>query len=271
MKKKTLSIFIMMILLISSIVPVFASSNTILTNYSSQSYGDDGETGLSYVAYEKLLKEYKIKPKGVVIVHMKYNYNKKLNIYIVGGEKVITKDFENAAKKIKGVTVKRFAGKNRFETNKKTLSVFNLAKNKGITVKSKGSVWDYDNEGTKILKFITQENSIKNPVYFRLTNGKVANQHYTNAIANVKYSSSIKNLIKVDGTGGITFEEAVIGYSFAKCLNQVKNGKNNTVLVYEENYKYEKNKSFNKAEHIYMGYLTSPLSYTSTKPIIPKK
>ena len=169
MKKKISVIILSLIMIVSTTVIAYAG-----TSYYRIKGFDQYQ--ISYNAVEYLQSKMKIYSKGVVIcngasktdiasslnLNTKYKYpivfvdqkhekatlntvkkmlnktsNKTLKVFIVGGTSVVRTQFEKELKKIKGVNIQRFAGKDSIATNKLTLNhvkaiTYNSVKNKKV-------------------------------------------------------------------------------------------------------------------------------------------
>ena len=290
MKRRIITIAMIAIMLVASTVSSFAASKIVIT-FADDTNWQTIQSTHSTKMYESLIKDYKIKPKGVVVAttdseadkvsalnlvskykyplllvakgkenivikaiknNMKSTYNKKLNVYIVGGEKAVAKTFETKTKKISGVTVKRYAGKDRYDTNNKTLAVFNLKTTKGYTFKASGNM---RNMKSHVATTLTKEEALKNTSYFKLTSGTYSKRAFNINTVSTKNTSTTntKNAIVIPDSMGSSADDyftwSCLAFSYAKCINTVKNGKNNTVIMFDKgtdnNYKEIKKKNIN--------------------------
>ena len=154
MKRKLISIFVIMAVIVTSVVPVFAANRTVSQVTAKNKYE------LSYKIVNDVFNNSKItNPKKLVVVNgesipdlisgsalakamkapivyysksyetkivnlISDNYLKKQEIYIIGGTGAIPSTLDTKIKN-KGYKVTRFAGSNRYETNMKVLKYVN--------------------------------------------------------------------------------------------------------------------------------------------------
>lgn len=267
MKRKLFSVMLILAIAITSTVTSFAYVKGYYAKNVSV-YTSDASNKFE-LSYELIRGAFSSKSKGIIIVNgdsnvditsainlvNKYKYplvyvNKKyegqavkkvkeqlklhkiskFNVLIVGGTGVVSGYVDQEFKKVKGVTVKRYAGKDRFQTNDLTLKPFNLKKNYGVTIDS--------NDTGRVLAHIQGHNSLVADGYIEFTRST------TKRILKVRYEMSSdfqpKRTVNVVITSAKNFPEAVLAYAYAKSIMKVdKDYQTDTIFMYAENNNYK--------------------------------